>query len=159
MRGRMLLLSAALVILSMGQVRGWTQGDTVPKGDEELYGTWANEKNNADVFHGQKVVVGSEGMEIYCRVSDPAPDMVVSWEISSKWADSEGNIWYRTLGSSIAGVYKGANWQALDKISKSGAVWERAANFLDLGRFNPAFYPKTIDPNGASYRILYRTQQ
>jgi hypothetical protein len=159
MKGRMCLPVAALLLLSMIQVGGWAQENFVPKGDEELYGTWANEKNNVDVFHGQKVVVAADGMDIYCRVSDPAPGMEVSWEISSKWTDSEGNVWYKTLGTSTGGVYKGANWQALEKINKSGTVWERAVNYLELGRFNPAFYPRTIDPNGTYYRLLYRTEK
>lgn len=159
MQGRMRFPIAALLLLSVIQVGGWAQEDVIPKGDEELYGTWVNEKNNADVFHGQKVVVTAAGMDIYSKASDPAPGMVVSWDITSKWTDSEGNVWYKTYGTSIGGVYKGANWQALEKISGSGTVWERAANYLDLGRFNPAFYPKTVDPNGASYRVLYRTEK
>lgn len=159
MKGRMRFPIAALLLLSIIQVGGWAQENVVQKGDEELYGTWVNEKNSADVFHGQKVVVTAAGMEIHGKASDPAPGMVVSWDMTSKWTDSEGNVWYKTFGTSISGAYKGANWQALEKISRSGTVWERAANYLDLGRFNPAFYPKTIDPNGAYYRVLYRTEK
>lgn len=159
MRGRMCLFIAIQLVLSMSPVwGGGKQENFVPKGKEELYGTWTNEKNSADVFHGQKVVVTAERMRIYTKVSDPAPAMEVSWEITSKWTDSEGNVWYKTLGTSIGGVYKGANWQALEKISKSGKVWERAMNLLETGKFNPAFYPRTIDPNGSYYRVLYRIE-
>jgi hypothetical protein len=156
MKGRMCLAGVALLFLSMPEVRVWAQESVVAKAEEELYGTWANENNNADVLHGQKAVVTADGMKIYCKVSDPEPGMEVSWDISSKWTDSEGNVWYKTLGTGTGGLYKGANWQALEKVSKSGLIWERAMNLLELGRFNPAFYPRTIDPKGAYYRILYR---
>ena len=124
---------------------------------KKSYGTWANEKNLADVFHGQKVIVTAEGMKIYCKISDPDPRMTVSWEITGKWKDSEGNIWYKTREISTGGIYQGAKWQSLLKISKSGTVWERATILLETGSFNPAFYPKLIDPKAVYYRVLYRT--
>ena len=159
MKGRMCLSVAALILLAMSPVWVCAQENVVPKSDEVLYGTWANEKNGADVCHGQKVVVTANAMEVYCKVYDPESSMEVSWEISSKWTDSEGNIWYKTFGTSTVGIFKGAKWQTLDKISKSGEVWERAANLLEMGNFNSAFYPRTIDPKGSYYRILYRTEQ
>jgi len=131
----------------------------IAKGEEEIYGTWVNADNRADVLHGQKAVVTADAMRIFSKASDLEPGMEVSWDITSKWTDSEGNVWYKTFGTSTVGVFKGAKWQTLDKISKSGAVWERAANVLELGNFNPAFYPRTIDPNGAYYRILYRMEK
>ena len=157
MRVRTCLPGAALLLLAMIQIGGWAQEAVVPKGAEELFGTWANEKNLADVFHGQKVIVSADGMKIFCKVSDPDPRMIVTWEITGKWKDSEGNVWYKTLGTSTGGIYQGAKWQSLEKISKSGTVWERASILLETGRFNPAFYPKTIDPKGVYYRVLYRT--
>jgi hypothetical protein len=148
---------AALFLMAMIQVKVWPQEAVVPKGAEELFGTWANEKNLADVFHGQKVIVTADGMKVFCRVSDPDPRMIVSWDITGKWTDSEGNVWYKTLGISTGGIYQGARWQSLEKISKSGTVWERATICLETGGFNPAFYPKTIDQKGVYYRVLYRT--
>jgi hypothetical protein len=147
----------ALCFLVMIPDRACPQETVLPKGAEELYGTWGNEKNLADVFHGQKVIVTAEGMKIFCKVSDPDPRMVVSWDIAGRWTDSEGNIWYKTREISTGGIYQGARWQSLQKISKSGTVWERATILLETGSFNPAFYPKTIDKKGVYYRVLYRT--
>jgi hypothetical protein len=156
MKGRMFPAGVALLFLLMPEVRIWAQESIVAKVDEELYGTWANENSRADVLAGQKVVVAADAMKIYCKVSDQAPGMEVSWDITSKWTDSEGNVWYKTLGTSTGGLYKGAKWQTLEKVSKSGLIWERAMNLLERGRFNPAFYPRSIDPKGVYYRVLYR---
>ena len=82
--------------------------------------------------------------------------MTVSWEITGKWKDSEGNVWYKTREISTGGIYLGARWQSLLKISRSGTVWERATILLEMGSFNAAFYPKAIDPKGVYYRVLYR---
>ncbi len=57
------------------------------------------------------------------------------------------------------GRYKGAKWQALEKISKSGSCWERAMTLIEVGRFHPAFYPKVMDPKGNYYRVLYRVEE
>lgn len=157
MRSRMWFPLVALCFMVMVPDRACPQETVLPKGAEELYGTWANEKNLADVFHGQKVVVTAEGMKIFCKVSDPEPRMVTSWEITGKWKDSEGNTWYKTREMSTGGIYQGAKWQSLLKINKAGTVWERATTMLELGSFNAAFYPKTIDPKGVYYRVLYRT--
>jgi hypothetical protein len=157
MRGRWCVSVVVLLLASIVSVGGWSEEIVVPKGDEALYGTWANEKNLADVFHGQKVVVAAAGMKIFCKMSDPSPQMEVSWEITGKWTDTEGHTWYKTRGIGVAGIYQGCRWQALEKISKSETVWERAVIILELGRFDPSFYPKTIDPKGFYYRALYRT--
>jgi hypothetical protein len=134
--------------------------ETVAKqSDEELYGTWVNEKALATVFYGQKSVVGPDAIDIYSQASDPAPGMVLSWEISSKWTDSEGNVWYKTFGARTAGAYPGLKFQALEKISGSGTVWERVVTVLETGRFNPAFFPRAIDPGAAYYRVLRRVQK
>lgn len=157
MRSRMWFPLIALCFMVMIPNRACPQETVLPKGAEELYGTWENEKNFADVFHGQKVIVTAEGMKIFCKVSDPDPRMTVSWEITGKWKDSEGTIWYKTREISTGGSYQGAKWQSLLKISKSGTVWERATILLETGGFNPAFYPKTIETKGVYYRVLYRT--
>ena len=130
----------------------------IAKGEEEIYGTWVNADNRADVLHGQKAVVTADAMRIFSKASDLEPGMEVSWDITSKWTDSEGNVWYKTQGTSTGGMYLGARWQTLEKVSKSGLIWERAMNLLEMGRFNPAFYPRTMDPKGMYYRVLYRIE-
>jgi len=158
MKRRMWLAGAALLFLLIPDVRTWAQESVIVKGEEEIYGTWVNADNRADVLHGQKVVVGPDAMRIFCIVSDLECGMEVSWDSTSKWTDSEGNVWYKTLGTSTGGLYLGARWQTLEKVSKSGMTWERAMNLLEMGRFNPAFYPRAMDPKGIYYRVLYRIE-
>ena len=158
MKGRMWLAGVTLLLLLMPGVLAWAQEVILPKGEEEIYGTWVNADNRPDVLHGQKVVVAAEAMSIFCRASDLEAGMEVAWDITRKWTDAEGNTWYKTQGTSSAGMYRGARWQTLEKISKSGLVWERAMNLLETGRFHPAFYPRAMDPTGIYYRVLYRVQ-
>jgi hypothetical protein len=125
----------------------------VPSPNEELYGTWTNEQNSGDIYHPQKMVVTPDRYTLYYKISDSVPCMDNTWRIVSKWTDSEGNVWYKIFGGGI-GNWEGHNWLELDKLSKSGTVWERALS--PVRDFDPRFYPREIDPNHPYYRILYR---
>ena len=160
MKARAMILTAvtALALMATG-----ASGQTkyVPKPDEELYGTWTNEQNTGDLYHPQKLIVSSNKITMYYRISDRTPtvDGDMTWKIDSKWTDSDGNVWYKTYGTHTAGIYKGYSWQELDKVSKSGKVWERALSPLGNVGFDPAYYPTSIDPRATYYRILYRSAQ
>jgi hypothetical protein len=116
------------VILIM--VAGCAPGKYVAKQNEQLFGTWTNEQNVGSVYDPQKVVIAIDGYKLYSKISDSVPSEENTWQIDSKWTDSEGNIWYKTFGTVTMGTYKGARWQELEKLSKSGTVWERALNAL-----------------------------
>jgi hypothetical protein len=146
------LLASAILILFGGCV----SGKYLPKANEELYGTWINEQNGGDKYHPQKVVVTPDGYAGYSKISDSVPLFTWSLSIDKKWTDSEGGIWYKILGIG-KGVYEGEVSQELYKLSKSGTIMERA--FVVVGKFNPSDYPREIDPNSFSYRILYRAEQ
>jgi hypothetical protein len=148
-----ILISAALVLLVSSGIAA--QDKYIPKPNEELYGTWTNEKNRGDLFHPQKVVVTQDGYTGYSKISDS--DSLFSWKLSidSKWTDSDGNIWYKILGIGD-GSWKGYKSQKLYKLSKSGTVMERAWTDVGNGAYDASMYPKKIDPMISSYRILYR---
>ncbi len=154
------VLGASLVLFAMIQAEGWAQEKYVPKANEELYGTWTNERYpKSDPYHVQKVVIAADRYELYFGKSDSVKFANSNWEIEAKWTDSEGNIWYKTFGTHTDGMFDGYRWQEIDKLSKSGTVWERQLNPIAGGDFSPNYYPTKIDPESYYYRILYRDQK
>jgi hypothetical protein len=150
-------LSVAVILIVAG---GCAPGKYVAKQNEQLYGTWTNQQNVGGVLSPQKAVVTVDGNKLYSKISDSVPSEENTFQIDSKWTDSEGNIWYKIFGTVTMGAYKGARWQELEKLSKSGTVWERALNALGAsGEFNPQNYPPRIDPKYFEYRILYRAEK
>ena len=125
----------------------------VPKPNEECYGTWINEKS-INQGHIQKKVSTPDGNKDYLNVSDSAPIFEDEQQIYAKWTDSEGNIWYKTFGTVVAGAYKGTKWQELDKLSHSATVWEYV--FTIVPEFDPEYYPTKVDSQEMLYRIFYR---
>ena len=149
MKKCILLFGAALILLG-----ACAAGKYVAKANEELYGTWTNEKNSGDKYHPQKVVVTPDGYTGYSKISDSVPLFDWRLKIDSKWKDSDGNIWYKVLGTG-AGAYEGEKSQELYKLSESGTVMERA--FKIVVEYSPANYPEKIDSHEYTYRILFRS--
>ena len=156
MKIRIQFLGVLLIVLAMIPFGANAQDKYVPKANEELYGTWTNEQNSKGIFHPQKIVSNADGYKLYTGISDSLAFEEGTMQIDRKWTDSEGNIWYKTFGIVTRGVYKGDRWQELDKLSKSGNVWERALTPLGTMEFNPNYFPTKIDPQQEYYRILYR---
>ena len=84
--------SMSILILLLSVV-GYAQEKYVPKDNEELYGTWANEK-----MQFQKPMNFKGGFKDYVRIEDATPMGVGIENITKKWTDSEGNIWCQTFG-------------------------------------------------------------
>ena len=153
-------LVAIVLFAALVQVGAWAQGKYAPKPDEDLYGTWINEQYpKNDIFHPQKVVNAADRYEVYLGIADSVSSESAKVEIDAKWTDSEGNAWYKTFATITAGIFKGNRWQAINKLSKSGTVWERQLNPIYTEDFSPNKYPTTIDPkDSGNYRILYRAE-
>jgi hypothetical protein len=129
----------------------------VPKANEELFGTWTDEKNDKSYYRPQKEVISVDGFKRFPNMTDPLPSEEATLKVDSKWIDSEGNIWYKTSGQVTTGVYKGWTFQELDRLSKSGRVFESVFTALGVkGEYKPAFYPKTIGTHDQTYMILYK---
>jgi len=156
MKGQILILSAAVILLSLIPFGAIAQGKYVPKANEELYGTWINDKSINDQ-HIQKQISTSDGDKCYLEVSDSVSFFEDEWQIYSKWTDSEGNIWYKIFGTVKAGAYEGTKWQELAKLSKSSTVWEYV--YTIVYEFDPNLYPTKVDPKEGYYRILYRADK
>jgi hypothetical protein len=116
----------------------------VPKDNEELYGTWVNMDYKTGV-PPQKLTYNSDGIigsSIY------AESRMLMWDtrqqITDKWKDSEGNIWYK--GHWVAN--SGEEGYSLYKLSYSGKICEYI--------FDHNKYPTKIDTEHRNYRIYYR---
>jgi hypothetical protein len=142
-----------MVLLSLFLLGGCATGKYVPKANEELYGTWTNNST-----FPQRVVINPGEYRHYGLISDPNPEEEGTEHIDTKWTDSEGNIWYRTFGTVTTGAWKGHNFQALTKLSKSGTVLESEA-YSFLGDFSPSYYPTKINPQGMLYGLYYRAEK
>ena len=157
MKTRKLLFVESAILLSLILLVGCGAG----KPKEEIYGTWTNDTNtNTYVImsgHIQKVVNTPDGRwKEYSKISDSDCLQEGKRSIDSKWADSEGNIWYKSVMVVTAGKLAdaGTTAQELDKFSKSATVWE--SEFALVGKVHPELYPTSIDPKDANYRIYYR---
>ena len=89
-------LVSALALLFVGCV----PGKYVAKENEELYGTWTNDT----YFEFQEIVYFANNCNWYQRVGNPAPTIEGSLEITSKWKDAEGNIWYKYVDTNVGGI-------------------------------------------------------
>jgi hypothetical protein len=75
-------------------------------------------------------------------------------EISRRWTDSPGDIWYETPGAVTSGPGAGKKFQALTRISKAWTVRETVS--VTVSDFSPADYPAAIDAGDPDYRIYGR---
>ena len=141
---RLFVLSVLTLIL----LGGCAPRKYIPRLNEELYGTWTNEKG-----YPQRVVLFAGGFKQYSRMTDTVPTYSAGTEeIESKWQDAEGNIWYRLYVTDLPG---GEKFQTLAKISKSGTVYERVYN--EVAEFSPKSFPAKIDPKSGTYGIWFRS--
>ena len=155
---RVLIVSASILLLGLIQVGGWAQTKYVPKENEEIYGTWLNEKRtNTD--NCQKLVITADGWKEYYNISDSVSFFEGRGFFDSKWTDSEGNIWYESFGTITKGTAaaQGIKYQELDKVSNSGKVVESVNT--NVAEYDPDSYPTKIDPTDYTYRIYYRAEK
>ena len=159
-----MLLSSCVVLIALILLGSCAPGKYVPKANEELYGTWINKSYSGhyDLLnddHAQKEVIDSNGYHVFRFVDDFAEYYVGAETITSKWTDSEGNIWYKT--------YKGG-WNQneiktsvvphfLYKLSKSATV--RESVYANRDTYTPSAFPTKIDPKDQSYLVYNRAEK
>jgi len=154
MNTRAIILAAFLSSLVLVLSGGCAKGKEIPK-DIGL-GTWVNEKMSI-----QKEVDTADGWKQYLRLSDTSPLYEGTGKITSKWTDSEGNIWMKVLSSGKApGDSKFEIFAVLMKYSKSGTVRESVSLSpnSDEELRNP-IYPSRIDQQDSTYLILYHVEK
>jgi hypothetical protein len=116
----------------------------VVKDNEEFFGTWVNENSPISI---EKLVFNPDGTVMaYANVSITV-GYEGTYEITDKWSDSSGNIFYRFYW--IIPVHRPRK-NGLARISDSGETLEM--------NFYPEGLPEEIDPNSyiGEYRIYYR---
>jgi len=122
-----------------------------PSQNEEIFGTWTN-PNNAQ----QKHVMSADGTwKSFSYPGDTVPVGSGTFQLVKKWKDAAGNTWYHENFRVLKGVYI-FNGQELDKIDKSGKVWE--AIYIEVGQFDSKNYPKQLDPKSESHGFWYRSE-
>jgi hypothetical protein len=151
MKAEKKILRIAILLLAVVFVAGCAPGKYVPKANEELYGTWTNEKG---VEVEKKISNSPADFKMYLTVSDTDPSVGGTAEILSKSKDSDGNIWYKTFGTFTSGSGSGTKYQCLWKISGSGTVMECVLQ--TVVDFDPKNYPSSIDKSADYYRIFFR---
>jgi len=129
------------------------------KANEELYGTWTNQSYGGisyDAYRPQKVVMIQGTYTDFSMLADATPTAVGNEEVTAKWQDADGNVWYQIRGIGAEGgtAFK---FVSLQKLSKSATVRELVAVVADSS--GQLSYPAKIDPTDASYRIYYRSKE
>jgi hypothetical protein len=155
-----MFLGVLACLLASVPLGGCKPGKYVEKPTEELYGTWTNESYSGVISEGtytpQKTVTAPGTYSDYRVVTDSGPGFMGKEEVTSKWKDSEGNIWYKINMSGSTGDYT-FKWQSLQKLSKAATVREFVV--VDVVAFSPASYPTKVEPNAPNYRIYYRAKE
>jgi len=114
---------------------------------EELFGTWVNmdyQESGHTTHSPQKLIVKLGESGLYSSANDNEPMWTEEIEISHKWTDAKGNIWYKHRWK--AGGF-GSGF-TLSKISDSGKTLEYIYSQWE--------YPKKLDISSEYYRIYYR---
>jgi hypothetical protein len=121
-------------------------GFYVPSDNEVLYGTWINTTYTGPAYR-QKVVMFDWGYwEEYAKVTDTF-FVNGTYTIVDKWTDSESNVWYTEYIRMRNGMYP---LFEIDKISKSGTVWEYVFGYDDFPTAD------NMHSKNPYYRIRYR---
>jgi len=142
----MLLVTVFACLNSFGDDKG-KYGFYVPGDNEELYGTWVNTTYTGMTQYPQKIEMYDWGdWETYSKVTDTS-FISGTFIIVDKWTDSEGNILYKEYVRERHGLYPEFE---LDRISKSGTVWEYVFGYDDFPTAD-----NMISKN-PYYRIYYR---
>jgi len=155
MKKPVIFFASLLILLIALGVPIFGQEKYTPKPNEELYGTWVNDKMN------EKMVMNPDGsFADYYPASYNKPYQGGKSEIFKKWTDSEGNVFYNTYVTIIFGS-PGYKTQDLCKVSKSGTVLEM--QWVGVSDFGPEKFPSAFDAKTQSeimgYFIYYRAKE
>jgi hypothetical protein len=110
--------------------------------NEELFGAWVNKDYSGRP--PQKVIYKLGGTEIFPFGNEKEAQWTTEDIISHKWADSEGNIWYK---SKYKANYGDSGFMLL-KVSNSGKTLEFVFQAIE--------HPKKLDIKNDNYRIYNR---
>jgi len=145
MKARTLLITILLLTVVIIFIAGGTKKEiSVDEAIEAFSYTWVNPDYSRDM--GRKIVVHPDGIiSIYglVELSLDTPHREERYTIDEAWANRDRNIWFKTTHT----MPEGTTYQ-INKINKSGTVWEYHFSFSDL--------PDEINSDAPKYRIRYR---
>ena len=125
-------------------------GETyIPNENEELNGTWVNPDYNTSTI-AAKIVNNPDGSRVTYGTTDS--NVIRSRgeaTIKDKWADAEGNVWYKVVSEYKLGGLS-STYYSLIKVSNSGKTLEYVSS--------RAGYPKELSEKHPDYHIYHRQQ-
>ena len=162
MKKHVMILGTLVCLLILVFPGGCRPGEYTPKPREELYGTWINKSYSGhydpNKLDPQKEIIDSNGYHVFRFIDDSGEHWTGAETITSRWTDSEGNIWYKT--------YKGG-WTDMSektvvphflyKLSKSATV--RESVYVTRASYAPSAFPTKIDPKDPSYLVYNRVEK
>jgi hypothetical protein len=154
MKVHLLLLAQVFVWLALIQGTTWAQEKYTPSENEELFGTWTNEK----MFPPQLVENPNGTFEEHFPIDNPKAFKGGTIEIVKKWTGSDGSIYYYSFDTTTFGADKGRKVKALWKISELGKVLEVVRRVTGWSEFDPKGMPTEIDPKDSFYQIFARSE-
>ncbi len=146
MKVREAVIGVRVVALAVASLGACAPARYVAKPNEELYGTWQREMTGA-----KKIAFAAGSYRTYSLQTDVDPLFAGRLEITSRWTDAEGNLWYKANQTVTAGTggFKGAKSQVLYRVSKSGGALE--STDVPVREFDLNAYPSQLDPKCCSY--------
>jgi len=94
----------------------------VPKDNEEIYGTWVNEKYDSTKWHARWDIKSDGTWASYQNSNNTKPAWRGTYSIVQKWAD-KGKVWYKIT---FKNQTYNLNCYALTCLSDSGSTMESA---------------------------------
>ena len=117
---------------------------------EAFSGTWTNPDYD-ETWRYSKVIINSDGTWIeYKMCNDDRPILIGEYNITEKWIDTDGYIFYKIIVTRTDREY--VPYYLIARIDKTGNVYE------DL--WTTAHMPTEFDPDNVlyNYRIYYRQE-
>ncbi len=156
MRKSVIVPAFLVIFLLMSAVSVFAQEKYVPTPNEEIYGTWINEKMNPP-----KEMKNPDGsFADYFPITYAKPFMGGTEEIFKRWTDSEGNVYYDTFVTYTFGSPMISRTQNFCKVSKSGTVLE--VIWVSVSDFAPDKFPTPeteVNKMTSGYLIYYRAEE
>jgi len=137
-----LLLTAVLFTSSAAFLDGQSQF-------HDLVGTsWSNSKYPAGREDLRIAIVSDTEMELYDSLTAEEPKLKKRLSVTKSWTDENGDFWFQDIAErkwASSSEYNGPKYYELNKISRSGMVWELTTSQED--------YPSVMGFAGGSYSI------
>jgi hypothetical protein len=145
---RSLILLAATLVLEVGCI---SEGAVLANLSSYIGTTWANKDYPSGREDIKMVVAQDNVIDLYDSLYSTSPKLNEMITITKSWTDSYGDLWFDAVTTRkriTTPDYTGPKAFELNKISKSGTVWEITSSQTE--------YPHEMGFSGGGYSIRYR---